>query len=119
MIHTNAACSPSAVRPDEARRRHTQAAAALRHSPLASVCRCTRAGRVIMTALADVPPLCDRADRLGDRLDQCRRHHQNLEAAARATLAAHADGEADALYYLRDELAAERHGRSDGEVRPW
>jgi hypothetical protein len=31
----------------------------------------------------------------------------NLIAAARATLSAHADGEADALYYLRDELQAQ------------
>ncbi|MFI5955541.1 hypothetical protein [Cryptosporangium sp. NPDC051539] len=30
--------------------------------------------------------------------------YANLIAAARATLAAHADGEADPLYYLRDEL---------------
>jgi DNA-binding XRE family transcriptional regulator len=32
--------------------------------------------------------------------------HANLIAAARATLAAAEDGEADPLYYLRDELHA-------------
>ena len=58
-----------------------------------------------MTALADVPPLCDQID----RLDRNRRRHQDLEAAARATLAAHAEGEADPLYYLRDELEAAAH----------
>jgi hypothetical protein len=31
----------------------------------------------------------------------------NLIAAARATLRAHAEGEDDALYYLRDELEAQ------------
>ncbi|GAA0264764.1 hypothetical protein [Cryptosporangium japonicum] len=35
-----------------------------------------------------------------------RTRYANLIAAARATLAANADGEADPLYYLRDELAA-------------
>lgn len=33
----------------------------------------------------------------------------NLIAAARATLRAHADGEDDPLYYLRDELQAQGH----------
>jgi len=56
----------------------------------------------MMMALADLPPLCDGID----RLDSNRRRHQDLEAAAQATLAAHAEGEADPLYYLRDELEA-------------
>lgn len=34
---------------------------------------------------------------------------RNLVAAAKATLSAHADGEQDALYYLRDELQAQGH----------
>jgi hypothetical protein len=66
-----------------------------------------------MTALADLPPLCDRMD----RLNRSRRRHQDLEAAARATLAAHADGEADPLYYLRDELEAEERPPVDGPQR--
>ncbi len=37
----------------------------------------------------------------------------NLLAAMRATIAAHADGEPDPLYYLRDELNA-RQARSAG-----
>ncbi len=39
----------------------------------------------------------------------------DLIAAARATLGAHADGEPDALYYLRDELEAQGHIRRDHE----
>jgi hypothetical protein len=104
--------SGTCIRPDDARRRHARATAALRDSPLACAWRRTRAGRATLTALADVPPLCDRLDRL-------RRHHQDLEAAARATLAASAEGEADPLYYLRDELEASRPRSSEGEARPW
>jgi hypothetical protein len=98
-----------------ARRHHAQAAARLRRSPLARVWRCTAAGRATMTALADVPPLCDRLD----RLNRNRRQHRDLEAAARATLAAHAEGEADALYYLRDELEAERRWVPDDGGQRW
>ena len=111
-IHLSAACSRQTIGPDEARRRHAQAASALRHSPLACVWRRTRAGRATLTVLADVPPLCDRLDRL-------RRRHQDLEAAARATLAAHAEGETDPLYYLRDELGAPVLWPSEAEARPW
>ncbi len=67
-----------------------------------------------MTALADLPPLCDRIDQLNGN----RRRHQDLEAAARATLAAQADGEADPLYYLRDELEGEGQSPEDG-TRRW
>ncbi len=35
------------------------------------------------------------------------RCYQNLVAAARASLAAHEDGEPDPLYYVRDELRAQ------------
>ena len=98
-----------------ARRHHARAAARLRRSPLARVWRCTVAGRATMTALADVPPLCDRLD----RLNRNRRRHQDLEAAAWATLAAHADGEDDPLYYLRDELEAERRWAPDDGGQRW
>jgi hypothetical protein len=65
-----------------------------------------------------VPPLCDQVDGLDNHLSECRRQHQNLEAAALATLAAHAEGEQDPLFYLRDELGV--HGRwPDGEGQPW
>lgn len=105
------ACSRLKVRPDDARRRHAQATAVLRHSPLARLWRRTRAGRAALTVLADVPPLCDRID----QLRRFRRQHQDLEAAAQATLAAHADGEADPLYYLRDQVEAAKLSESDGQ----
>jgi hypothetical protein len=55
--------------------------------------------------LATVPVLCDEVDRLRAVLTLARRDHNDLVAAARATLAAAAEGEPDHLYYLRDELA--------------
>ena len=42
----------------------------------------------------------------------------NLLAAARATLGAHADGEPDALYYLRDELQAQGQLPPEHRERP-
>jgi hypothetical protein len=99
----------------EGRRRHANATAALRRSPLRCVWCRTPAGRAITTALADVPRLCDRID----RLDGVRRSHEDLKAAAQATLAAYAEGEADPLYYLRDELRARSVWPGEGEARPW
>jgi hypothetical protein len=114
-MHLSGTCSRQAIRPGDARRRYARATAALRDSPLACVWRRTRAGRATLTALADVPPLCDRID----RLTRLRRRHQDLQAAAWATLAASAEGEADPLYYLRDELEASRSLPSEGEAPPW
>lgn len=49
-----------------------------------------------------------------------RRHYHDLVAAAKATLAAAADGEPDHLYYLRDELTATGHLRdADSDGRDW
>jgi hypothetical protein len=53
-----------------------------------------------MDSVGDVPVLL-RALRAG------RLHSANLAAAGRATLAADRDGEADPLYYLRDQLDQE------------
>jgi hypothetical protein len=55
--------------------------------------------------------------RLTAELAAIRLDMANLLAAVRAALAAHADGEADPLYYLRDELNArqvpsQRQGRT-------
>jgi len=68
----------------------------------------------IDAALADVPAALaeirqGRADLAAARLDRA-----NLLAAMRAAIAAHADGEADPLYYLRDELEAAQE-RSAGQ----
>jgi hypothetical protein len=57
-------------------------------------------------ALADVPALGAVITRLAAELADARMDRANLLAAMRATIAAHADGESDPLYYLRDELDA-------------
>ena len=56
-------------------------------------------------ALADVPALGASVARLSAELAGARLDRASLLAAIRATLAADADGEADPLAYLRDELA--------------
>jgi ABC-type transporter Mla subunit MlaD len=63
-------------------------------------------------ALDDVPALGAIIARLVADLAGTRMDRANLIAAIRATLAAHADGEADPLSYLRDQLA-EITGRGD------
>ena len=73
--------------------------------------------RTLDTALADNLTLTAEVTRLTAELAATRLGTANLLAAARATLAAYASGEADPLYYLRDELDArqtlpERHGRA-------
>ena len=55
-------------------------------------------------ALADVPALGSVVARLTAELAGSRLDRANLIAAIRAALAADADGEADPLSYLRDEL---------------
>ncbi|GAB3958057.1 hypothetical protein GCM10029978_002070 [Actinoallomurus acanthiterrae] len=62
--------------------------------------------QTIDTALSDITELVGTLKRI--RLD-----HANLLAAARATLSAYADGEADHLAYLRDELDDQAEGRAD------
>jgi hypothetical protein len=57
-------------------------------------------------ALSDTAALAAQVTRLSAELARTRLDRANLRAAMRATLAAHADGEADSLWYLRDELNA-------------
>ena len=57
-------------------------------------------------ALDDISALGAVIARLAAELADTRMDRANLLAAMRATIAAHADGEPDPLYYLRDELAA-------------
>ena len=64
--------------------------------------------RQIDAALADTPALTAELTRLHADLTTVRLDRANLAAAARATLAAHHDGEPDPLSYLRDELEAQR-----------
>jgi ABC-type transporter Mla subunit MlaD len=69
--------------------------------------------RNLDTALADTPALSAEIGRLAAELATARRDAADLLAAIRATLAAYADGEADPLWYVRDELNA-RQTRSQG-----
>jgi predicted DNA-binding ribbon-helix-helix protein len=73
--------------------------------------------RNLDTALADNLTLSAEVARLNAELAATRLDRANLLAAMRAAIAAHADGEPDPLYYLRDELNArhrssQRHGRA-------
>ena len=61
----------------------------------------------LAAALETIPRMCAEIGRLRARLACTLADLHNLIAAARATLGAHADGEPDALYYLRDELDAQ------------
>jgi hypothetical protein len=73
--------------------------------------------RNLDTALTDNLELSAEVVRLTAELTATRLDAANLLAAIRATLATHADGEADPLYYIRDELdarqmPAQHHGRA-------
>ena len=60
-------------------------------------------------ALDTIPLLSAEITRLRRRLAVMLTDSSNMVAAAKATLNAHADGEEDPLYYLRDELNAQGH----------
>jgi hypothetical protein len=62
--------------------------------------------RELDDALTDLGALTAQLTRLSADLERVRLERANLRAAMRATLAAYADGEADPLWYLRDELNA-------------
>ena len=64
-------------------------------------------------ALSDVPAMGAVIARLAAELADTRMDRANLLAVIRATIAAHADGEPDPLYDLRDELDA-RQARPQG-----
>ena len=66
-------------------------------------------------ALDTIPLLSAEITRLRRRLATALNDFNNLLAAARATLSAHADGEEDPFFYLRDELTAQ--GQLRGEQR--
>ena len=72
--------------------------------------------RILDQSLADLPAVLAELSRARTELQAVRLDRANLLAAMRATIAAQADGEADPLYYLRDELEArqERSQRHQG-----
>jgi hypothetical protein len=61
----------------------------------------------IESALADGIALSTEVAQLRSALIRARRHHADLAAAARATLAADDEEESDPLSYVRDELRAQ------------
>jgi hypothetical protein len=97
--------------------------ASIRHAP--ARCAMTRHGyrrlgdTAVVHLLASIPVLCDEIDRLRAVLTLARRDHNDLVAAARATLTAAAEGEPDHLYYLRDELAVRGLLTARRGDRPW
>jgi hypothetical protein len=66
-----------------------------------------QARHAVTRALYLIPLLSAEITRLRTRLAAMLADLRNLVAAARATLSTEADGEADPLYYLRDELQAQ------------
>jgi hypothetical protein len=58
----------------------------------------------LWTSIADVLVLLAEIERQATLLTVARTEYANLLAAARATLDAHDDGDADPLSYLRDEV---------------
>jgi hypothetical protein len=73
--------------------------------------------RHLDTALTDTRTLAAEVTRLSAELAVTRLDAANLLAAIQSTITAYADGEADPLWYLRDELNArqtrsQRHGKA-------
>jgi hypothetical protein len=66
--------------------------------------------RYLQNAFSDIPKLAAEVTRLATELNNTRLDRANLLAAAHATIAAHHEGEADPLAYLRDELNAHTPG---------
>jgi hypothetical protein len=73
---------------------------------LARVQICDQCGASVPSLINDLAHLVAEVTRLAGELDQARLDRANLRAAMRAALAAHAEGEPDPLWYLRDELDA-------------
>jgi len=73
---------------------------------LARVRICDQCQQSVPSLINDFADLVAELTRLAGELDAARLEGANLRAAMRATLAAHADGEPDPLWYLRDELDA-------------
>jgi hypothetical protein len=73
---------------------------------LARVRICPQCQASVPSLINDLADLVAELTRLAGELDQARLDRANLRAAMRATLAAQAEGEADPLWYLRDELHA-------------
>jgi hypothetical protein len=73
--------------------------------------------RYVQEALNDTVALSAEITRLSAEVEHSRLERANLLAAMRAALAAHAEGEADPMWYLRDELDAPENP-ADAARRP-
>jgi hypothetical protein len=62
--------------------------------------------RYLQDALDDALVLLAEISRLSTELERTRLDRANLHAGMRATLAAHADGDPDPMWYLQDQLSA-------------
>ena len=67
------------------------------------------------SALTLIPTLAGEIRHLRRRLASTLHDQQDLIAAGKATLGAHADGETDPLYYLREQLQALGHVHQETE----
>lgn len=79
--------------------------------PRASACRDCDAHTAALAA--DIARLLAEITRLRKTLMRSRLRAANLEAAIRAALGAHDDGEIDPLAYLRDEISPDTGGAHD------
>jgi len=84
---------------------------------LARVRICDQCGASVPSLINDLADLVAELTRLADKLNQARLDRANLRAAMRAALAAHADGDPDPMWYLRDELDAPQSA-ADASRRP-
>lgn len=73
---------------------------------LARVRICGQCQDSVPSLINDLADLVAELTRLVGELHQARLNQANLRAAMRAALAAHADGDPDPMWYLRDELNA-------------
>ena len=84
---------------------------------LARVRICDQCGASVPSLINDLADLVAELTRLAGELDAARLEGANLRAAMRAALAAHAEGESDPMWYLRDELDAPESA-ADASRRP-
>jgi hypothetical protein len=84
---------------------------------LARVRICDQCQESVPSLINDLADLVAELTRLAGELDQAWLNQANLRAAMRAALAAHAEGEPDPLWYLRDELDAAENA-ADTSRRP-
>lgn len=86
---------------------------------LADVALCPDCELTITAITADMVDLLADVTRLTGLVILARRESANRLAAIRAALRAEADGEANPLGFLRDEIADSASGRFPGDGRGW